>query len=125
MPSVIQTTAVPTICSRSGGPIRLDLTNKNTIGIGFITGGKAATQAQMDAGKGLTDFLSEKYGIPKSEIFGHGELQGHDKERAHLGPGGTPEGSQEAAGLRGAPTDVASPPGALYAAIQTIGSARV
>jgi hypothetical protein len=88
---------------------RLDLNNTNTIGIGFI--GRDRTPEQTAAGKGLIDFLQGKYGIPKSEIFGHGELQGKDKERATLGPGNTPEGSQEAAGYRGAPTDVASPPG--------------
>lgn len=96
---------------------RFDLTNKNSIGIGFITGGGNPTAAQMEAAKGLVASLQSKYGIPAGQVFGHGELQGKDKERSTLGPGGTPEGQVMAAQLRGdSPYDdqqVAAPKGTL------------
>jgi hypothetical protein len=105
--------------SERGRTDRFDLTNKNTIGIGFIGGGANPTPAQMAAAKGLVEFLQGKYGIGKDQVFGHGELQGKDAER---GPGGLygakGEGYVAASFLRGetpahAPTDVAPslPPG--------------
>jgi hypothetical protein len=79
---------------------QFDVKNYNALGVGFITGGKEPTKAQMSAAGRLFPYLQEKYHLPRERVYGHGEIQGEDPERSHLGPGGTPEAQVIAAAYR-------------------------
>ena len=85
---------------------RLDLTNKNALGIGFITGGGPPTAKQMEAAHKLVPDVYTRFNIPTqlngipNYPLGHGEIQGGDPERSVLGPGKTPEGQVEAKEFR-------------------------
>jgi len=71
---------------------QFDLTNRNALGVAFITGGKQPTDVQQAAATQLIPFLQQKYNIPAGRVYGHGEVQGADPARNTLGPQKTPEG---------------------------------
>src|SRR5262249_27636072 len=79
---------------------QLDLTNRNALGVGFITGGGQPTKAQMQAANKLVPYLQQRHNIQPGRVYGHGEIQGDDPERSHLGPGRSPEGAVMAAPFR-------------------------
>ena len=64
---------------------QFDLTNRNALGVAFITGGKQPTEAQQAAAAQLIPFFQQKYNIPSGRVY-HGEVQGADPDRNTLGP---------------------------------------
>jgi N-acetylmuramoyl-L-alanine amidase len=83
---------------------QFDLTNRNALGVAFITGGKQPTKAQQAAAAQLIPFLQQKYNIPSGRVYGHGEVQGADPDRNRLGPQKTPEGQVMALPFRQQPS---------------------